>query len=235
MSDREGELTLAIETSNPSSGGVPGVALGRVDGDAVALIGVERLGEGERHDDLLMPAIRSLMQREGFEPGQLERVVCSIGPGGYTGLRIATAAANMISLTSGARLYGVPSAWVAARESSPAGAFAVALSSKKDTSYVTVFPAGGGEPIEGRVIAAAELEGLGIGVLLGDRFLPTPFREACDKLGIEVREPAFSAEACLMLAPRLRAIPVGQLVPEYGREAEAVTKWRELHPKPGRS
>lgn len=230
-----GELTLAIETSNPSSGGVPGVALGWVEGEDVRLIGEELIGEGERHDDLLMPAIRTLMERQGFRARQLGRVVCSIGPGGYTGLRIATAAANMIALTANAKLYGVPSAWVAAQETSPAGPFAVALASKKDSSYVTVFRGDGTDPEPGRVIEADQIQGLGIRVLLGDSYLPTSFREMCAGLGIEVREPSYAARACLMLAPRLRAIPVGELVPEYGREAEAVTKWRQLHPKPGRS
>jgi len=227
------ELTLAIETSNPSSGGVPGVALGWVDGGSVEPIGVEPIGAGERHDDLLMPAIRTLIQREGFEPDRLDRVVCSIGPGGYTGLRIATAAANMIALASGAKLYGVPSAWVAAHGVSPTGAFAVALASKNDTSYVTAFGVDCTESVPGRVIGADEIEQLGVALLLGDRYLPASFGETCTRLGIRIDEPVFSAEACLMLAPRLRAIPVGRLIPEYGREAEAVTKWRQIHPKPG--
>lgn len=229
------ELTLAIETSNPSSGGTPGVALGWVHADRVELIAEEPIGAGERHDDLLMPAIQTLMQREGHQPTDLDRVVCSVGPGGYTGLRIATAAANMIALAANAKLYGVPSAWVAGANTNATQRLAVALASKGETSFVTVFDVRGEQAEAGRVIEAAEIEGLGVGLMLGDRFLPGSFRETCERLGIAVAEPEFSARACLGLALRVGAIPVGQLVPEYGREAEAVTKWRQLHPKPGRS
>ncbi len=230
-----GELTLAIETSNPSSGGSPGVALGWVRDQRVELIDEESIGAGERHDDLLMPAIRTLMDRAGFEPKRLDRVVCSVGPGGFTGLRIATAAGNMIALACGARLYAAPSAWVAAANVDAPGAIAVALASKGETSFVTVFGADGRESVPGRVIEAGEIGGLGVRLFLGDRFLPASFRAACEGLGIEIRQPVLSAGACLGLAPRLPVVPTGGLVPLYGREAEAVTKWRELHPDSGRS
>lgn len=230
-----GELTLAIETSNPSSGGTPGVALGWAEAGSVAFIDEEPIGAGERHDDLLMPAIRTLMERAGFVPGKLERVICSVGPGGYTGLRIATAAANMIALASGARLHAAPSAWVAAANFEASGPFAVALASKGESSFVTLFDQSGLESAPGRVMEAGDFADLGIRILLGDRFLPVSIREACDRLGVDVRSPVFSARACLGLVGRAPIVPTGGLSPLYGREAEAVTKWRELHPDSGRS
>lgn len=227
------ELALAIETSNPSSGGQAGVALGWLRAVGVELIAEEPLGAGERHDDQLMPAIERLMLRAGFEPAALHVIVCSIGPGGYTGLRIATAAANMIALATGARLVAVPSAWVAAVGAAAEGPFAVALASKGETSHVTVFSANGEEQSPGRVVHAQEIPGLGVRLLLGDHYLPASFRDVCTREGIEVRGPEFSAAGCLGLARMGRSVSVGELVPEYGREAEAVTKWRELHPKRG--
>lgn len=228
-----GELTLAIETSNPSSGGRPGVALGLMRADGVELLGEEAIGEGERHDDLLMPAIAGLMQREGFEPSALRRVVCSVGPGGYTGLRIATAAANMIGLATGARVFGVPSAWVAAAGVASEGAFAVALATKGEASFVTVFGADGVEMVPGRMIGAGEIGELGVGLVLGDRFLPDQIRGECGRLGIRIGAVELSAVKCLGLALRAVEVAVGGLVPMYGREAEAVTRWREIHPKEG--
>lgn len=230
------DLTLAIETSNPNSGGEPGVALGRVDGASVTPIDQEPLGAGERHDDLLMPAIARLMGRAGFDAKALDRVVCSTGPGGYTGLRIATAAANMIALAGGARLFGVPSAWVAAKATQEAhtkGPFGVALACKKESAFVTLFDAEGGAMSEGELLGPDQIRGLGITRLLGDRFLPEAMRVQAQRLGIPVIEMAFSAEACLSLAPRAREVGLGELSPMYGREAEAVTKWRELHPDSG--
>lgn len=228
------DLTLAIETSNPSSGGTPGVALGLVHTDSVEMLGEQPVGAGERHDDLLMPAIAALMERAGFKPARLDRVVCSVGPGGYTGLRIATAAANMIALSTGARLFGAPSAWVAAAAVRADTPFAVALASKGEASFVTCFHADGSEAAPGRMMQAGEIGTLGVALVLGDRFLPDPFRGECGRLGVRIGAIDFSARRCLGLALRVPEVPVGGLVPMYGREAEAVTKWRQLHPKPGR-
>lgn len=227
------DLTLAIESSNPSSGGTPGVAVGLVTGNSVELLDSEPLGTGQRHDDLLMPAIERLMKRVGKEPNSLDRVVCSMGPGGYTGLRIATAAANMIALTAGARLFGVPSAWVAAAGADFNTPFAVALASKADTCFLTRFNADGTHTGEGSIAGPDEITSLGIAGLLGDKYLPESIRSACESAGVEVRPPDFSAKACLGLSPRAEEYPVGRLSPLYGREAEAVTKWRQLHPKKG--
>ena len=52
-------LTLAIETSNPSSGPCH-VALGRVTPTSSEILGVEGVAPASRHDDDLMPAIDRL-------------------------------------------------------------------------------------------------------------------------------------------------------------------------------
>ena len=227
------DLTLAIESSNPSSGGTPGVALGLVTESAVEVLDTEPLGTGQRHDDLLMPAIARLMDRAGKDPVSLDRVVCSMGPGGFTGLRIATAAANMIAMASGARLFGVPSAWVAAAQADVNSPFAVALASKGETCFMTCFDSHRHPTSEGAIIGPAEIGSLGVSALIGDRFLPEQIREACTEAGISVHEPIFSAAACLGRANQAREFNLGDLAPLYGREAEAVTKWRQLHPKRG--
>ncbi|GAB5497234.1 MAG: hypothetical protein Phyf2KO_23140 [Phycisphaerales bacterium] len=227
------ELTLAIESSNPSSGGEPGVALGLIDGDEVTILDTEPLGEGERHDDLLMPAIQRLMARAGKKPGELDRVVCSVGPGGFTGLRIATSAANMIAMVSGAKLYGVPSAWVAAASVNADRPFGVALASKAETCFLTTFDASGAPQGPGKLAGPTDIEKLGLCLLVGDRFLPKAIGVLADRIGLRVIPPEFSAAACLRLASRALEVRVGELVPLYGREAEAVTKWRQLHPDSG--
>lgn len=227
------DLTLAIESSNPSSGGEPGVALGLVEANEVTPLESEPLGEGERHDDLLMPAIRRLMARAGKEPAELDRIVCSVGPGGFTGLRIATAAANMIALVAGAKLYGVPSAWVAAVSVEADSTFGVALASKGDSCFMTSFDASGIPKGAGGLVGPAAIENLGLGLLVGDRFLSKAIQAEADRLGLRVIPPEFSAASCLSLAPRALEVRVGELVPLYGREAEAVTKWRQLHPDSG--
>jgi tRNA threonylcarbamoyl adenosine modification protein YeaZ len=144
--------TLAIETSNPSSGprGIergptrsilrgPGVALGPPN--AAGAYDAEPLHEGTRHDDDLMPAIDRLLRRNDASPRDLARVAVSIGPGGYTGLRIAVATAKMIAEATGAQTVAVPSALVAAWSLPFSAAPAlVCLGSKGQTAHATLLP-----------------------------------------------------------------------------------------------
>jgi hypothetical protein len=84
---------------------------------------------------------------------------------------------------------------------------------------------------EGRLISAADLAGLGIGLLAADGFLPAPIREACGALGIAVVPPVFDPGACLAASAGLPEIDPAALLPMYAREPEAVVKWRKLHPR----
>lgn len=222
-------LTLAIETSNPSAGGEPGVALGMTSEQHCEALGVESLGTGERHDDLLMPAIDRLLARLGRSPGELGRIAVSVGPGGYTGLRIATSAANLIALSTGSAVVAVPSAAVVARAMADRGPLVVCLASKGDSAWVTRFDADATMAAPGALTNDEHL-GLKPGeTLVGDRFLPETFREAAAAAGCAVEPPAFDPSACLELAWAYPSCEAGEATPVYGREAEAVTRWRELH------
>ncbi len=233
------ELTLAIETSNPSArtaggdgtGGAaePGVALGLTSDQACETLGTEPLGTGDRHDDLLLPAIDRLFTRMGHSPAELRRIVVSVGPGGYTGLRIATSAANLIALATGGSVVSVPSAAVVARSLRGRGPLAVCLASKGDSAWVTRFDAEGSMTDPGSLRSAADLALLSGETLVGDRFLPAGFRAEAEAAGCPVVEPLFDASACLALAWAFPAREAGEAAPLYGREAEAVTRWRELH------
>jgi len=107
-------ITLAIETSQ---------RLGEVAvRDHGGEIHVEPLATSQRHDDDLLPAIDRLFARLNLKPADLKptdlkeggAVAVSIGPGGFTGLRIAISTAKMFAETLGVKLIGVPSAVVAA-------------------------------------------------------------------------------------------------------------------------
>lgn len=230
-----GALTLAIETSNPSAGSGgrsgPGVALGRVSSPGHAdLIDLELLAPGRPHDAELIPAIDRLTRRAGVRPAELGAIAVSVGPGGFTSLRIAVSTAKMIAEPNGARCIAVPSALVASIRVAHAQAFAVALAGKHDSAFATVFDRPGAMRGEGRLIRAADIASLGVKLLVADDYLPAPIREACAGAGVEVRPPEFDAEACLLASSGLPAIDPLALLPIYAREPEAVTKWRALHP-----
>lgn len=101
-------LMLAIETSQHRGSVAVKLPDGRIDS--------ESLSPKKRHDDDLLPAIDRLFARNNLKPRDLSdgAVAVSIGPGGFTGLRIAVATAKMFAETLGAKIIAVPSALVAA-------------------------------------------------------------------------------------------------------------------------
>jgi tRNA threonylcarbamoyladenosine biosynthesis protein TsaB len=147
------EWVLAIEISNPSSGprgavrGVvagPSVALGRpVSMGGMPMVEAadqEPVRGDDRHDDDLMPAIDRLCTRAGVSPGDLRRVAVSIGPGGYTSLRIAVATAKMLAEATGAEVVAVPTALAAAWMIEIRPPAVVCLASKGETAHATLLP-----------------------------------------------------------------------------------------------
>ncbi|MBL9140240.1 MAG: tRNA (adenosine(37)-N6)-threonylcarbamoyltransferase complex dimerization subunit type 1 TsaB, partial [Phycisphaerae bacterium] len=101
--------------------------------------------------DELMPAIQALVRDAGCTPRDIDTVMVSIGPGGFTGLRVSIATAKALSLALGARLVGVPSALIVARciaqrDGIRDGTVGVALAVKADTAWLERVELAGGEP-----------------------------------------------------------------------------------------
>lgn len=229
------DLTLAIETSNPSSyiegtpGPRPGVAL--LAGDTA--LGVEPVADAPRDD--LMRAVDRLFERTGRTPGALTRVCVSAGPGGFTAVRLAITAAKMIAEATGAACIGVPTALCVARRVAAAGEhLCVALASKGETTYLTRFTHSGTAWVPGpaAIVGADALDGR-CGMVIADQFLPRAMRDWCAALGVPVVPPVFDPVACAEAAEGLTPVDPVDLLPIYPREPEAVTKWRQLHPPGG--
>lgn len=224
-------LALAIEASNPSADGPggPGVALGVLRAGGVELLGVERLRAGARHDDDLMPAIGRLWERVGARRAALRIVAASIGPGGYTGVRLAVTTARMIGAALAARCVGVSTPEALARRvpveiPTP---FGVALASKGATAHVTSFVSRCGVGARARVCDEWGLAG--VRALVADAHLPEGMRAWCARAGVPVIAPWYDASAVLECAAGGEGLAPADLAPVYPREAEAVRKWRELH------
>jgi tRNA threonylcarbamoyladenosine biosynthesis protein TsaB len=64
---------------------------------------------GLTHGESLFPWLERIMEVAGMNPRDLELVVCALGPGSFTGLRIGLAAAKALALSAGCPLAGVPS------------------------------------------------------------------------------------------------------------------------------
>src|SRR5205085_1080775 len=109
--------------------------------------------------------------------------------------RMAVATAKMLCEALGASCIAVPTALVVARRvESPPARFGVALASKGELTFMTVFESGQAGP--GRLVDAAGMRDLGLELLIADRFLPGPIVEEAARLGVEVRPPRLDPAAC---------------------------------------
>lgn len=63
---------------------------------------------GLRHGELLMPLISRLLEEAAIGADELDLIVCSRGPGSFTGLRIGMAGAKGLSAGTGVPLVSVP-------------------------------------------------------------------------------------------------------------------------------
>jgi len=62
---------------------------------------------GLRHSEMLLPRVASLLEGAGIAPRQLHLLVCSVGPGSFTGIRIGLATAKGLAMSAGIALIGV--------------------------------------------------------------------------------------------------------------------------------
>ncbi len=92
---------IAIETSSRRGS----VALAR-GGDLVA---TADFSANQRHAAELLPSIDKLCRSAGWSPSSIEQVYVSIGPGSFTGLRVAVTTARHLALAGDARIVAVPS------------------------------------------------------------------------------------------------------------------------------
>src|SRR4030042_2453735 len=92
-------LILAIETS------------GRT-GSVARALGEQLLSETHftgamRHSAEIFPAVQELLERFNRKPKEIEHIDISIGPGSFTGLRIATAMAKAMNLANAVKIIAV--------------------------------------------------------------------------------------------------------------------------------
>jgi tRNA threonylcarbamoyladenosine biosynthesis protein TsaB len=94
-------MLLALDTSAK----LAGIAL--YDGEA-GLIAEQIWHSANRHTEELMPQVAQMLAQAGVRPAALRAVAAALGPGSFTGLRVALAAAKGLALANGLALLGVP-------------------------------------------------------------------------------------------------------------------------------
>ena len=143
---------LAVETSGTHGG----IALmeGQESRAASAgppprVIDEARLAEGLRHARDLIAAIRDACHRAAWDPRRIDLVAVSIGPGSFTGIRIAVTFAKFVAWDTGAKVVAVPTLRAMA-ENAPADRRRIVpiLDAKRGGLFAGIFERREGPPAE---------------------------------------------------------------------------------------
>lgn len=193
-----------------------------------------------QHARELLPTLAALYEQCAWRPGEVDECYLSIGPGSFTGLRVAVAFARHLSLAAGARLCAVPTLDVIAANalslSAPPERLAVILDAKRGQVFGATFTREGEtyrRDGEARLVEPAALlhEGTRLAVMgegidyhraaveasgatIIERTLWTPRAGAVHRLGGEMSRAG-------------RFTPRRELVPFYLRRPEAEEVWEK--------
>lgn len=122
-------ITLAIDTAAPR------LQLGLLLADGRVDVSVDEMATGQA--EAIFARIAALLERNGLDYADLERVVTTTGPGSFTGLRIGLSAARGIGLARGIPVVGVSS--LVALSLGVDGPSTVLLDARRDEAYFQIF------------------------------------------------------------------------------------------------
>jgi tRNA threonylcarbamoyl adenosine modification protein YeaZ len=199
-------LVLALDTATPTL--VAGLA------DWSELGGIEVLAEravpsGNRHAELLTPAITSVLEDAALTLADLDAVVTGLGPGPFTGLRVGVVTAAAL-----ADARGLPVVGVCSLDAVGSGARTVVTDARRKEIYWAVYDADGARADGPGVVRPEELGRPG-------PFVGDPAFGA--RLGATVAAAEVTTAGLLRAASSQLAAPssAGPLVPLYLRRPDA--------------
>ncbi len=211
-------VCVAIETSSR----VGSVAVGLGD-----MLRAEKVFSGPmRHAAELMPTLSELVRAIGRRPADITEVYVSIGPGSFTGVRIAVMVARSLTQALGCRLVAVPTTEVLAHNSPEdiTGYVGVVLDAKRGQIFTACYQkvSAGDTPSEvpGTQPVAPPFIQV-VAPTLGDpRTLLAPWPRPLSLLGEGIeyhREAIGDAGPGITLLPGITAVPRAAAVYALGR------------------
>ena len=222
-------LILALDASTPTTT----VALARANGDdreILAELSVGSHGPSGGASETLLPAAHAALEFAGEDLAAVGLILCGVGPGTFTGIRIAAATARALALGTGAGL---------AKSSTLDALAAPALAAHGDVLAVIDAKRGQvfarrygptGPPTEILCLGPEKLSAEGRPLLVGDGALR--YREELGRLGQipPDHSPLHRVSAVgHVISSDLKRVPAEDLVPVYVREPDAEVR-REMNP-----
>lgn len=135
---------LALETS--SSIGSIALVEASADPFAAELVASASARVSNAHGESLLPLVESVLRAARLELSAVDLLAVGVGPGSFTGTRIAVATAKGIAIASGKPLRGVDAFAALAVDSGARGPIAVAIDARKSEVFVSAVHVGDGLP-----------------------------------------------------------------------------------------
>lgn len=228
-------MWLAIDTATDRAS----AALGTGAADALE----EELTGARRHAAALVPMVSRLLERRGVTLDALTALAVADGPGSFTGLRVGAAMVKALASARGLPVWTAPSLMVRAAGVAGEGATVLAVADalrgevyaalyRFHSGWVeTLMPAGVHRP-----------EALAVQTPIPDRLVGEA--PAATVRGLEawagrsiIAPPEGAPHARMLIALTALAGGAGRVAveswqPDYGRPAEAQTRWETAHGRP---
>ncbi|WP_181707945.1 tRNA (adenosine(37)-N6)-threonylcarbamoyltransferase complex dimerization subunit type 1 TsaB [Chthonobacter rhizosphaerae] len=142
-------LVLALDTALDQTA----VAVG--DGRRIDAAAVDRMDRG--HAERLFPMVEAVLREAGVSLDALDRIAVAVGPGSFTGIRIALSAARGLGLALGKPVVGVGTlrALAASVPERPTGPVLAAVDARRGELYAALYGPDG-TPLLAPFAASAE-------------------------------------------------------------------------------
>ena len=213
--------TLAIELTLKDGE----VAVSSADGEVL----IQSIQSSSRETDDVLPAIDALMKKAHLKPSDLSLIALSIGPSGFTTMRIATTIAKHVSFITGAPIIAVPSAISAAASQSECEALLSIEAVKGDSFWLSQLSLCEGVWKCNATLTTTDVVKESSSTHQGILCSPQ-HAEIAKVFNVPVLPYAPSAKSLMIVSSerlnRGETIGAAALTPLYPREPEAVRKWK---------
>lgn len=217
-------ISIALETA----GRVGHVALGIGDHFTAS----REISRTRQRNLELVPTLNALLSEHDLGPRDIDELYVSLGPGSFTGLRMAIATAQMLALAQPSlKLVGVPTLDVLAHQHQDAAEHvAVMLNLKRGTAYCAAYQAGACilDPAIRTTEALLDLAHRPLAIIAEvDPGLPDDPEITWLDPSTTAPDPATTWHVGHALARQEKFTDPPELLPLYIREPEAVTLWEQ--------